>query len=590
MGLLHPPRPRLTLDVGITGHRAKLLSPELVALAAPQVEQLLEHLRLALRALHADDGGALFADDPPQLRLHTALATGADQLAASLARAQGYRVRAILPLAPDAYGEDFETGPERLEFTRQLNCADEIFALDSDPADRDRAYVAVGKAVVAASDILVAVWDGGPAAGPGGTAHVVELALAASVPVIHVPVDREQGIVGPPRLLSGCTLSDLTAAPLASPEEWSDLVRTVLTPAAVADRRNAACFFAERERITSWRLEHPLLVSLLGVKPLPPRPWRQASVASEITVRQVDGDPPISAFSYAWANFLAVHYAQLFRSGHVTNYLLSALAVVLALSGLLFPAAKIVLVLAELGIIALLFANTRAGTRGEWHRKWLQYRYLAETLRPLTYCKLTGLVGPPFRSGSGCDPLHRQGRPDWTRWYAAAVWREMAWPSGTQTPATVRELAERMTAEQLLPQASYHLANAERMTKLDHQLHRIGNLLMGGVIASCLLYLLGYLLLPDRTTALTHAIVVLTAGLPAIGAAVFGLRGHGEHLLAASRSAQTAAALTASAERLRRASRSDQLAVELEISAAIMLSDLNEWNATYRERSLKIPA
>ena len=39
------------------------------------------------------------------------------------------------------------------------------------------------------SDILVAIWDGGIGNGPGGTAHVVELALRAGVPVIHVEIE-----------------------------------------------------------------------------------------------------------------------------------------------------------------------------------------------------------------------------------------------------------------------------------------------------------------------------------------------------------------------------------------------------------------
>jgi hypothetical protein len=83
---------------------------------------------------------------------------------------------------------------------------------------------------------------------------------------------------------------------------------------------------------------------------------------------------------------------------------------------------------------------------------------------------------------------------------------------------------------------------------------------------------------------------VLTAGLPAVGAAVFGMRGHGEHLLAASRSANTAHALERNAARLKHIFRNDLLAAELEKTATIMLADLNEWTVSYRERSLEIPA
>ena len=89
---------------------------------------------------------------------------------------------------------------------------------------------------------------------------------------------------------------------------------------------------------------------------------------------------------------------------------------------------------------------------------------------------------------------------------------------------------------------------------------------------------------------LTEPFIFLTAGFPAIGAAVFGMRGHGEHLLAASRSLKTVAALESNAARLRQITKLELFAAELEKTAAIMLADLNEWTAAYRERSLEIPA
>jgi hypothetical protein len=89
---------------------------------------------------------------------------------------------------------------------------------------------------------------------------------------------------------------------------------------------------------------------------------------------------------------------------------------------------------------------------------------------------------------------------------------------------------------------------------------------------------------------MTNIFVVLTAGLPAIGAAIFGLRGHGEHLLTASRSSQTALSLEKNAARLRKTTRLEPVANELQSTAAIMLADLNEWTLAYRERSLEVPA
>ena len=592
---VRPPRPRLTLNVGITGHRAAILPEGTTDAVGPVVDRVFQSLRDAAHKLHSEEP-AIFDERPPQLRLHTPLASGADQIAASSARASGYFIRALLPFAPDEYRKDFE-GPELAEFERQLAVANAVFALPGDRSDGQGAYVQVGKAVVAACDILIAVWDGGEANGPGGTAHVVELALSNSVPVIHIAVDRTSGEIRSTRLLTGGDVVDPTTEPLDGAGAYDALVRDTLAPHATLEREHIAAFLGEREKRTNWRIEYPLLLALLRVKSLPPAPWRQRSIAEDIEgdwkdVHQVD--PPEVRVpleqAYGWANFLAIRYAQLFRSGHVTNYVLSALAVNLALFGLIVPGAKVFLVLAELATIGLLFFNTSSGTDGEWHRRWLQYRYLAESLRPLIYLKRTGMVSPPFRSDFVHGPLHRESGADWTRWYAAAIWREMDSPTGVMTPEHIREMAEDVRLEQIVPQAHYHQLNAERMHKLDHRLHEIGNFLMGAVIAACAMYVLGYLFLPSVVKSITGPFIFLTAGLPAIGAAVFGMRGHGEHLLAASRSANTVAALEANAARLQQVTRLDVLAAELGNTAAIMLADLNEWTAAYRERSLEVPA
>ena len=592
---LNPPRPRLTLNVGITGHRATVLPEGVADLLGPVVDEVFRRLRDATLRLQSAEVD-LFDSAPPQLRLHTPLASGADQVAADGARASGYTIRALLPFAPEEYAKDFQ-GHELEEFRNHLDKASAVFALPGDRDDSESAYVMVGKAVVAAADVLVAIWDGGSGNGPGGTAHVVELALANSVPVIHIGIDRATSTVEGVRLLVGGNPMEPVAVPLEGDDAYLALLKDTLAPHNSCERRHIADFFAEREKRTNLRFEYPMLLALLRIKPLPPKPWCQSSIRQDIQYEMKgvrdSGSPgtfvPLTR-AYGWANFLAIRYAQLFRSGHVTNYVLSALAVVIALFGLILPNLKVFLVLLELATIGLLFLNTNSGRNGEWHRRWLQYRHLAESLRPLIYLKRTGLISTPFRSDFVRGPLHREAGADWTRWYAAAIWREMDSPTGVMTIERVREMADDMVREQILPQSQYHQVNAHRMRHLDHRLHEVGNLLMGAVIAACVLFLIGYAAMKETVKKLTDPFIVLTAGVPALSAAIFGMRGHGEHLVAASRSANTAAALEANAVRLRQATKLDTLSVELEHTASIMLADLDEWTVSYRERSLEIPA
>lgn len=583
MAVAHPPRPRLTLNVGITGHRASILPPALIDELVPVVDEVFRELAAGMHRLHERER-TLFDPAPPRLRLHTPLASGADQLAARSARASAFEIRALLPFAPDDYRADFTEQAERADFERELKAADQLFSLPGQRSDEEGAYVLVGKAVVAAADILVAIWDGGAANGPGGTGHVVDQALANGVPVIHLLVDRNGGQSGTLRLLTdgegGTPKVDLFGAP----DTYDALLGDTLLPHTADERQHIADYYAETTRRHNWRLEYPLLLTTLFVKSLPRAAWREAAPPTSDRGQRPD------LATYAWANVLAIRYAQMFRSGHVANYILSASAVLLALVGLLLPAAKVFLVIAELGAIGLLFLNTRAGTEGDWHRRWLQYRHLAESLRPLFFLKGTGLISTPFRSDFVRGNAHRETGADWTRWYAAAIWREMDSPVGSIGPAETASLARQFSEEQIIPQADYHRVNAARMSKLDHRLHEVGNFLIGAVICVCCLYLVGYVFIHDVAKSLTNAFIFLTAGLPAVGAAVFGLRGHGEHLLAASRSVSSATALDSSAFRLAKVSDTESLAREFEHAASIMLADLNEWTIAYRERSLEIPA
>jgi hypothetical protein len=594
--LRHPPRPRFALNIGITGHRATVLPEGAADLIRPHLDEVFRQLRAASVKLHENEPN-IFSAQEPLLRLHTPLASGSDQLAAEGARNNNFIIRALLPFAPDEYRKDFAIGAERDEYDRQLATADSLFSLPGDREEQDESYVQVGRAVIAAADILIAIWDGREGNGRGGTAHVVDLALGESVPIIHIEVDRTHGLIERPRLLTGGDAIEPIAKPLKSADDYYALLRDTLSPHTSLEREQIDEFFTERERRTNFRFEYPLLLAALGIKKFGKAAWRQSSVEQDISWEwdNVEGMGPDGtwrplALAYGWSNFLAIRYAQMFRSGHVTNYFLSALAVIIALFGLLMPNVKIFLVIAELATIGLLFLNTSAGTNGEWHRRWLQYRHLAESLRPLVYLKRSGLISTPFRTDFVQGSSHREAGADWTRWYAAAIWREMEGPTGITTHEEVRALAKDVMDEQIVPQAKYHDVNAHRMEKLDHRLHEIGNFLMGAVIAACVLFLAGYVPFHYYVKKLTEPFIFLTAGLPAVGAAVFGMRGHGEHLLAASRSANTALALQRNAARLKHVFRADLLAAELEKTAAIMLADLNEWTVSYRERSLEIPA
>jgi|SRR5579863_5235859 len=112
----------------------------------------------------------------------TSLAIGADQLFAEAVLSIGGRIEAVLPF--DGYTETF-SGPDLANFNRLLALSSRTEVLDRAGSDEE-SYFTAGKRVVELSDLMIAVWDGAPAKGLGGTADIVHYAIALGRRVVHI--------------------------------------------------------------------------------------------------------------------------------------------------------------------------------------------------------------------------------------------------------------------------------------------------------------------------------------------------------------------------------------------------------------------
>jgi hypothetical protein len=159
------------LRVGVSGHRL-LADPAAVAVS---VDRVLDRLALGLDVVAV-----------------SSLAEGADRIVAARVIARGGRLEAVLPLPSDDYARDFVDAGSRAEYADLLATADPVTVVPPDPADpsREAAYARAGSAVLDACDVLLALWDGAPARGRGGTAEVVAEARAAGRRVEIVTVER----------------------------------------------------------------------------------------------------------------------------------------------------------------------------------------------------------------------------------------------------------------------------------------------------------------------------------------------------------------------------------------------------------------
>ena len=100
----HPPKPRLTLRVGIVGHRPDKLGPATGRIEG-QLEKVFAAIEKAAKALLRANKDC-YASDPPAIRLVSGFAEGADRLAVGACPGD-WEVEAILPFPKEVYMATF---------------------------------------------------------------------------------------------------------------------------------------------------------------------------------------------------------------------------------------------------------------------------------------------------------------------------------------------------------------------------------------------------------------------------------------------------------------------------------------------------
>ncbi|WP_244754385.1 hypothetical protein [Rhodanobacter sp. B2A1Ga4] len=330
----------------------------------------------------------------------SALAEGGDQLVAEEALAVGARLIAPLPLPRDLYVEDFHHQATRAIFDALCARAQVIdlpllpdsthHGIGSDGPQRDRQYGQAGVFIARHCHLLLAIWDGKHSARLGGTAQVTEYFLSGVMPGL---IERRRG--GRRHLLGSgderlvcqivCSRDTADGVPLPPLQPGQLLWRTQTeisppdTPMPMAFQHtfaHMAEFDADGAKYHQQIEDH----ATAGGTP--------ASSAATLA-------RPEAALFRA-ADWLAVHFRQ---------RVLLAMRVIYTLAAVMGIAFTIYDNLPDqddfIYVFLLLFASgvwlsTLARRRG-WHRKYLDYRALAEGLRVQGYWRRAGisLTGDP---------------------------------------------------------------------------------------------------------------------------------------------------------------------------------------------------
>ena len=568
------------IRVGVTG--ARKLDPGRLPLIERGVLTALDAIR---RQLTADE-----APGSPLLRLLSPLAEGADRVVAELAIRCGYRLEAILPFAEEEYKRDFATPvtpgltPAQClaEFDQLRSQASSVLELDGGRDAESASYEAVGRAVVRNSDVLLAIWNGMPGAGRGGTADTVRFALELGVPVWWVRADD-----GEARWIEDA--SHLSATGVESPT----------AEALVALERHLAVLFESEvgtpERRPWWKLwtasRRAVTVGGTGSREPPKRRrWFSAyGMFERQLTRGVVNDPyPTSEVPddvcwsywqhlYKKENDASSIYMSAYRSAYLIIFLLAA--AILSMEGLsiAWPDHQAAFKFLEVFAMAIVGLIVLAGKREGWHARAISHRLTAELIRKQSYLSL---LGSSLRATAELG-----GASSFIRYLRSAPLA-----SGRFEKIRTSKILDFIKNSLLQDQEVYHRNRNRKMLIASQRLAKIANALFFGGLIVAIAQLLSMTMLDSAATDISFALI--GAALPAFAAFAMGIRSYAELEIVAEQSARMEVFMYSAERKLlgidcAETNASQALGELLQSIATKMLEDLQGWSTVSRSKALE---
>jgi hypothetical protein len=639
------PRPKLAVRIGVTGHRT--LDERRLGDLRTKVDEVLEYVRQDLKDLAREGAVIEFYADvelaAPMLRLLSPLAHGTDRLVAKAALHLGYALHVPMPFSRDEYETDFQD-PERpgalpltdnqKEFEGLFERAADWLTLDGTHADKDRAYEGVGRFVVRHSDLLIAIWDGKPAAGRGGTAEIIEYAAGNGVPVwwIHATDESRR----PTWIADVLDLRDPQPATTSAKDQlksylgrqirpprsepvhcrgWVEkLARLGLDPTVSP----LAQYYAERPRPVPrrWRIHNWLLRWASGCNP----PWTEGRRPKD----------PVAAYwfdLYRPADERAGEYAKRYRSTYVWIFILATFALLLGVSANVFhsglemlaisvPDEKavifflgnglaFVLTFLEFVLLGIIFSIVLFALRRDWHRRSIEYRLLAELCRkqqvlaPLGNAVSLGAVrhivnrlDSDLESRTEVESVGMPDRAAWVAWLFAACQRAAPLPRG-EAEKLLPEAVDQGLVEGLInEQLQYHRGRYEMAREADKTFEFYGGWTFVAVIVAVVAKLVA---IGGNWNSFCELLFgSLAVAFAAVAAAFVGIRSYAELQLLAEQSQHMLDELERARARIERV-RKDvprpmafyDLGAEAQTVAILMLQDLEGWARLFRGKAIE---
>ncbi len=523
-----------SLHIGVTGHRRLSDADRL----RRSVDQVLSQLDALLRpAVHG-------------FTVVSPLAEGADRLVAQQVLAwpehdQKAGLVVLLPLPIDEYRQDFETTESQAEFADLLARAHLVRSAPA-AATRLGGYLRAGQQVVQSCDVLIAIWNGETAAGSGGTAEIVAYArhIGRWMFWIHAETGAIREENRPHNLHE--TMASLA---IYNQERLNQAKQDV----ALESQQRTLAGHAQAAGL-----------DLAYLAPV----WRYLLP------------------QFVRADLLASHFQHRHSLAVFGVTALAVLAVAVVTVQVLFFPGLPQLVWLEVTAMVLILSLLLISRRWHWHRKWIDYRFLAERLRAALFLAVAGLECSPPRP----LPHSVAHRPDdWMVKAFAWIWSRR--PQLNAQPAPLfQPLRDFLLTAWIRDQAVYYSQRGRQLGRSQAVLTAAGLALFVITLIAAIIHALEGGHEPMGEAPLPGSLLIAFAIiLPALGAALADIRIHREYSRNAERYAHMARLLTSLEQQIARARDMAELLPLLEEANEVMLREQQDWRVVVLFQQIEAP-
>lgn len=515
--------------IGVTGHR-KIENP---ALLGASLQTSLEKIRQMVPALKST---------PLIFSVLSPLAEGADRLLArEILKIPGSMLEVVLPFKKEDYLQDFVTDSSRKEFEELLALAKSVTTFASE-ANRPAAYEQVGRYIVEQCDVLIAVWDGKPSAGRGGTQEIVAYARDNQCPLVWINPENYSQInfelghglnSGPYRDL------DIYNRNKVDPDEYGTHLRRDIR------------FFIDHAERTGLPLQ------------------RVSPTISYLMNHYVYGDK------------LALCFQHLYYRSDTLIYSLALAAVMIAAFQDLFLPDKPIILVSEIVLMVAVLGIVWLGRRQRWHEKWIDYRFLAERFRSALFMAITdvnvAILRPPRHLSLAYSPK------DWIVAAFSTIWR-LRPRIPVSEPLPLEKVKQFIIEAWLEDQIRYHESTGRRHLARYRLMTISSYILFGLTIVAVLLFVVG-----GGPDYVKNTFSFLAIVFPAIAACLTGIKTHRDYLRNSLRSMEMARHLKELKDRMSRTEDRRAFSELVKEIEETMLHENEDWRVVVRFHETEIP-